>query len=83
MIKKTRLKKEEGRCVAMKYIRIMAYLLGGWEAFQFLEGILAASADVKATVHNLVGFVFMIAMLSLMAKCQQQGEQSEKEVRKS
>ena len=46
MIKKTRLKKEERRCVAMDYIRIMAYIIGVWTAFQFLEGILAASADV-------------------------------------
>lgn len=58
----------------MKYIRIVAYLMGGWEVFQFLEGIIAASADVRATVHNLVGFVFMIAMLSLMMKCQKRGD---------
>lgn len=39
-----------------------------------MEGILAASADMKATVHNLVGFVFMIAMLFLMMKCQKHGD---------
>lgn len=67
----------------MNYIRIMAYLIGAWTAFQFLEGILAASADVRSTVHNLVGLTFMIAMLFLMTKCQRQGERSEKEARKS
>ena len=78
MIKKTRLKKEERRCVAMNYIRIMAYLIGAWTAFQFLEGILAASADVRSTVHNLVGLTFMIAMLFLMMKCQKQGDHETK-----
>ena len=67
----------------MNYIRIMAYIIGVWTAFQFLEGILAASADVGSTVHNLVGLTFMIAMLFLMTKCQRQGERSEKEARKS
>ena len=62
----------------MNYIRIMAYIIGVWTAFQFLEGILAASADVGSTVHNLVGLAFVIAMLFLMTKCQKHGDHETK-----
>ena len=64
----------------MDYIRIMAYIIGAWTAFQFLEGILAVSADVGSTVHNLVGLTFMIAMLFLMIKCQKHGDHETKKV---
>lgn len=62
----------------MNYIRIMAYIIGAWTAFQFLEGMLAASADVGSTVHNLVGLAFVIAMLFLMTKCQKHGDHEAK-----
>ena len=57
---------------------MMAYLLGAWTAFQFLEGILAASADVSATIHDLVGLVVTVAMLLLMIKCEKRSNRKAK-----
>lgn len=81
MIKKTKENETEERRKAVcgdELHRIMAYIIGAWTAFQFLEGILAASADVGSTVHNLVGLTFVIAMLFLMIKCQKQGDHETK-----
>lgn len=64
----------------MNYIRLMAYLTGGWAAFQFLEVILAASADVRVTIHDLVGLAFIAAMLFIMTKCQKNGDCKTKKI---
>ena len=64
----------------MNYLRLMAYLIGGWTAFQFLESILAASADVRTTVHDLVGLAFIAAMLFLMVKCQKSSDCKTKKI---
>lgn len=58
----------------MNYICAMVYLIGAWTGFQFLEGILAASADIEATIHNLAGLAFTIALFVLMMKCQNHGD---------
>lgn len=64
----------------MNYLRLMAYLIGDWAAFQFLESILAASADVRTTVHGLVGLAFIAAMLLLMVKCQKSSDCKTKKI---
>lgn len=64
----------------MNYLRLMTYLIGGWAAFQFLESILAASADVRTTVHDLVGLAFIAAMLFLAVKCQKNSDCKTKKI---
>lgn len=54
----------------MSCLRILVYVMGFWTAFQFLEGILEASADVKATVHCLVGLTVVLVAFFLVLKCQ-------------